>query len=252
MAFTVEQAIHECHSWRRRSSLCSTPLSGGITNLNYRIDADGKSYVLRITGEDTDKLGIRRDVEYAANLAAEGWESRPRCMYYIEPEGYLVTRFIKAKRIPPGSHEAAATTSRRAVRKLRLFHRRGPEAAGGVQRLPQCRDADRRGQRERLPIPVRLRLDHAQEKQRLEEALLKAPLRTSALPQRPAEPELAGRGCARGTGRGAAAGLGVRRDGRYLLRPGQLLLITTASAMTRCGCCCRSTLARSRLATLPG
>jgi len=48
----------------------STPLTGGITNLHYKIDADGKSYVLRITGADTDKLGIRRDVEYCANLAA--------------------------------------------------------------------------------------------------------------------------------------------------------------------------------------
>jgi thiamine kinase-like enzyme len=47
-------------------------------------------------------------------------------MYYIEPEGYLVTRFIKARRMPP---EVITQPDNivRVVRKLRLFHRRGPE-----------------------------------------------------------------------------------------------------------------------------
>ena len=81
----------------------STPLTGGVTNLNYKIDADGKSYVLRICGQDTDKLGIRRDVEYCANLAAGQLGIAPEVLYCIEPEGYLVTRFIKARRLPPES-----------------------------------------------------------------------------------------------------------------------------------------------------
>src|SRR5512146_1601910 len=101
MSLTLEQAIARVPFLASARSLKSAPLSGGITNLNYRIDADGKSYVLRITGEGTDKLGIRRDVEYAANLAAGRLGIAPEVMYYIEPEGYLVTRFVHAQRMPP-------------------------------------------------------------------------------------------------------------------------------------------------------
>ncbi len=64
MQLTLEQAIARVPFLANAKNLTSTPLTGGITNLNYKIDADGKSYVLRITGEGTEKLGIRREVEY--------------------------------------------------------------------------------------------------------------------------------------------------------------------------------------------
>jgi thiamine kinase-like enzyme len=120
MALTLEQAIARVPFLAQARHLVSAPLTGGITNTNYRIDADGKSYVLRITGKDTDKLGIHRDVEYCANLAAGELGIAPEVLYCIQPEGYLVTRFIRARQIPPDQIA-------RVVRKLRLFHRRGPE-----------------------------------------------------------------------------------------------------------------------------
>ncbi len=129
MALTLEQAIARVPFLAQAKSLVSTPLTGGITNLNYKIDADGKSYVLRITGANTDRLGIRRDVEYCANLAAGQLGIAPEVMYYIEPEGYLVTRFIKAKQVPPEVMRQADNIVR-AVQKVRLFHRRGPELQG--------------------------------------------------------------------------------------------------------------------------
>ncbi len=125
MALTLEQAIARVPFLAQAKSLESTPLTGGITNLNYRIDADGKSYVLRITGANTDKLGIHRDVEYCANLAAGQLGIAPEVVYYIEPEGYLVTRFIDAKHVPPEVLRQPDNLVR-VVRKLRLFHRRGP------------------------------------------------------------------------------------------------------------------------------
>ncbi len=129
MALTLEQAITRVPFLAGAKSLVSEPLTGGITNLNYKIDADGKSYVLRITGADTDKLGIHRDVEYCANLAAGQLGIAPEVLYYIEPEGYLVTRFIKARRVPPEVMRQPDNIVR-AVQKVRLFHRRGPELNG--------------------------------------------------------------------------------------------------------------------------
>lgn len=129
MTLTLDQAIARVPFLVKSKNVTSTPLAGGITNLNYKIDADGKSYVLRITGAGTDALGIRRDVEHQANLAAGQLGIAPEVLYYIEPEGYLVTRFIQGRRLPP---EVITRPDYivEVVRKLRLFHRRGPKLDG--------------------------------------------------------------------------------------------------------------------------
>ena len=126
MPLTLQEAIARVPFLANAKNVVSTPLTGGITNLNYKIDADGRSYVLRITGANTDKLGIRRDVEYSASLAAGKLGIAPDVMYYIEPEGYLVTRFVNARRIPPEVLRQPNNIMR-VVRKLRLFHVRGPK-----------------------------------------------------------------------------------------------------------------------------
>src|SRR5512143_545785 len=99
MTLAIDKAIAKVPFLAKSKNIKRTPLSGGITNLNFRIDADGRSYVLRLAGEGTDQLGIRRDVEYAANYAAGQLGIAPDVVYFIEPEGYIVTRFVNGKRI---------------------------------------------------------------------------------------------------------------------------------------------------------
>ena len=65
MALSLEEAITRVPFWRGLN-LRITPLGGGITNQNYRIDAGDESYVLRIAGVKTELLGINRETEYAA------------------------------------------------------------------------------------------------------------------------------------------------------------------------------------------
>jgi thiamine kinase-like enzyme len=77
------------------------PLGGGITNQNFKVDAGGESFVLRIGGKDTELLGIDRSVEHAASLAAAEGGVGPEVVAFIEPEGYLVTRFLEGRPIPP-------------------------------------------------------------------------------------------------------------------------------------------------------
>jgi thiamine kinase-like enzyme len=76
--------------------LTLTPLSGGITNRNFLITIDGEAdrYVIRLAGNDTHLLGISREVEHAATVAAAGVGVGPEVAAFIRPEGYLVTRFI--------------------------------------------------------------------------------------------------------------------------------------------------------------
>jgi thiamine kinase-like enzyme len=76
--------------------LTLTALSGGITNRNYLVSAPGiaERYVLRLAGNDTHLLGISREVEHAATVAAAGVGVGPEVAAFIRPEGYLVTKFI--------------------------------------------------------------------------------------------------------------------------------------------------------------
>src|SRR5438105_8571747 len=84
--------------------LVLTPLSGGITNRNFLVtpsDGDDR-YVIRLGGNDTHLLGISREVEHAATVAAAGVGVGPEAIAFIRPEGYLVTPFIVGA---PGSVE---------------------------------------------------------------------------------------------------------------------------------------------------
>ncbi len=110
--------------------LTLTALSGGITNRNFLVAVAGRSdrYVIRLAGNDTHLLGISREVEHAATVAAAGVGVGPEVIAFIRPEGYLVTRFIEGS---PVSDEAVhqAATQRRVGESLRRIHG-GPPIPG--------------------------------------------------------------------------------------------------------------------------
>jgi thiamine kinase-like enzyme len=73
------------------------PLGGGITNHNFKVVASGETFVLRIGGKDTELLGIDRSVEHQATAAAARLGIGPEVVAFVEPEGYLVTRFVEGE-----------------------------------------------------------------------------------------------------------------------------------------------------------
>ncbi len=76
-------------------------LGGGITNRNYKVSVDGESFVLRIGGKDTELLGIDRHAEHEASCVAAELGIGPDVVRFLEPEGYLVTRFVEGAPVPP-------------------------------------------------------------------------------------------------------------------------------------------------------
>ena len=115
--------------------LVLTTLSGGITNRNFRVDADGgleapggETFVIRLGGNDTHLLGISREVEHAATVMAAGVGVGPEVVAFLRPEGYLVTRFIVGGPISDAAvHEPA--TIRRVADSIRHVHD-GPAIPG--------------------------------------------------------------------------------------------------------------------------
>jgi thiamine kinase-like enzyme len=112
------------------TELTLTALSGGITNRNFLIAIAGRPdrYVIRLAGNDTHLLGISREVEHAATVAAAGVGVGPEVTAFIRPEGYLVTRFIEGS---PVSDEAVhrPETLARVGEALRRIHD-GPPIPG--------------------------------------------------------------------------------------------------------------------------
>jgi thiamine kinase-like enzyme len=104
------------------------PLGGGITNHNFKVLLEGETYVLRIGGKDTELLGIDRATEHGASLVAAELGVGPEVAGFVEPEGYLVTRFIEGRPIPPEEMRRPATV-RRAAATIRLVHD-GPSILG--------------------------------------------------------------------------------------------------------------------------
>ena len=110
--------------------LTLTALSGGITNRNFLITAAGTSerYVIRLAGNDTHLLGISREDEHAAKVAAAGVGIGPEVTAFIRPEGYLVTRFIVGEPVSLEQvHQPA--TRRRVADSIRRIHG-GPAIPG--------------------------------------------------------------------------------------------------------------------------
>ena len=103
-------------------------LGGGITNHNVKVELDGQAYVLRIAGKDTELLGIDRHVELEATRAAAAAGIGPEVVAFVEPEGWLVTRFV-AGDTPPLERMREPDLLARVATTLRAFHD-GPSIAG--------------------------------------------------------------------------------------------------------------------------
>src|SRR6185295_6724376 len=103
------------------SNLMVTELTGGITNKNYKITVDGESYVLRMGGNETKYLGIDRKIEYECSLLASQIGIAPEPTAFLEPEGYIVARFISGKGIP-AEEIGTEENIKRVLESMKAYH----------------------------------------------------------------------------------------------------------------------------------
>ena len=122
MSLTIEEAIARVPQWANVTDLKSSPLTGGITNENFRIEVNGDVFVLRIPGADTELLGIVRATECAVSQLAGDIGIGPEVFYVIEPEGYLVTSFIDGK-LPSPEQLGQPENIRRVAEAVRRVHK---------------------------------------------------------------------------------------------------------------------------------
>jgi thiamine kinase-like enzyme len=72
-------------------------LAGGLTNMNYKVEADGRAYVVRVSAKDAGLLAIDRENEYENTVAAAEAGVGAAVIAYLPERGVLVLEFIEGQ-----------------------------------------------------------------------------------------------------------------------------------------------------------
>ena len=152
----VTRALRKLAAFRDCHEVTVTPLGGGLTNRNYRIEIDGASYVLRIAGAGSEKLLIDRPRELVAARAAAAAGVAPDVVDHLADHTVLVTRFVSGK---PLTEESARQVDvlRRVAQALRAYHDHPvPEALGAFSPFATVRYYYGQARERNVSLPAEL------------------------------------------------------------------------------------------------
>ena len=116
----LDVAVKAVPGWEGRH-IGITPITAGITNHNYLVEADDEAFVLRLAGRDTELLGIDREAECEAGRAAAAAGVGPEIYAWLPNLSCLVTRFVAGTSIPEADLRRE-TVLASVVGSLRAFH----------------------------------------------------------------------------------------------------------------------------------
>lgn len=115
----IQEVVTKIPDWKNKQ-VSITPLSGGLTNSNFKVDVDGTPYFVRVPGASTELLAINRENEYHNSKAAHAAGVGPKVLYYL-PEYYvMVLEFLNGKTMSKESLNEAGMPARmaQAIHKL--------------------------------------------------------------------------------------------------------------------------------------
>ena len=133
-----------------------TPLGGGLTNRNYRVDVGEESYVLRIAGAGTELLGIDREREVACARAAAAAGVGPEVIAHLPEHRLTVTRFVRGKQLT-AEDVRRPEVLRRLARTLRSVHDAPlPDGLGAFNVFAVIRTYHEQARERGVPLPGEL------------------------------------------------------------------------------------------------
>src|SRR5438445_4549180 len=115
----AEDAVGLVAPWRGKAVKVS-PLSGGLTNGNYLVEAGGKRYVMRLPGTSTELLSIDRANEVHNARAAASTGIGPTVLEHIPQLNIMVLEFIEGPAMSSQTLQSAAMARRMAESFTRL------------------------------------------------------------------------------------------------------------------------------------
>jgi thiamine kinase-like enzyme len=117
---TIDVVLRRVDLWRDLEPV-ATPLTGGLTNDNYLVEAGGERYVVRIPGKETELLAIDRSNEVANARAAAETGVSPRVLEYLEELEVMVLAFVPAETMS-GARLRTVAMARRMAESIRRLH----------------------------------------------------------------------------------------------------------------------------------
>jgi thiamine kinase-like enzyme len=119
MTVSIEQVVEKIADWRGKN-VDIHPISGGLTNSNYRVEVDGRPYVVRIPGASTELLAVNRENEYHNTKAAAAAGVGAKIAHYLPEDKVMVLEFIygETMSIPALQAPGMPTRIAHALKKL--------------------------------------------------------------------------------------------------------------------------------------
>ena len=115
----IEEVVTKIEDWKGKT-VSIYPLSGGLTNANFKVDVDGVPYFVRVPGESTELLAIDRNNEYYNTNAASQAGVAPKVLYHIPEYNVMVIEFLNGKTMSKDSLNETGMPTRiaQAIKKL--------------------------------------------------------------------------------------------------------------------------------------
>ncbi len=120
MTVSIETVVASIPDWQGKQVEIK-PLSGGLTNTNYRVDVDGTPHFVRVPGAKTDLLAIDRRNEYYNSKAAAEAGVGPRVLYHLPEYDVMVLEFIQGETMSNQKLQAPGMPARIA-RSIKMLH----------------------------------------------------------------------------------------------------------------------------------
>lgn len=115
----IEEVVAKIPEWDDKA-VSITPLSGGLTNSNFKVQVDDVPYFVRVPGASTDLLAINRDNEVHNSKAAFVAGVGPKVLYHLPEYSVMVLEFINGKTMSKDSLNEPGQPTRmaEAIKKL--------------------------------------------------------------------------------------------------------------------------------------
>ena len=115
----IEEVVTKIPDWKKKKVLIM-PLSGGLTNSNFRVEVGGTPYFVRVPGTSTELLAINRENEYHNSKAAHEAGVGPKVFYYLPEYCVMVLEFLNGKTMSKDSLNKSGMPTRMAqsIKKL--------------------------------------------------------------------------------------------------------------------------------------
>jgi len=90
---SIDEVVNKIPDWDGKH-IVITPLSGGLTNSNFKVEVDGMPYFVRVPGVSSELLAIDRNNEYHNSKAAFVAGVGPKVLYHLPEYNVMVLEFL--------------------------------------------------------------------------------------------------------------------------------------------------------------